>query len=83
MPVLASQSKQSIPKPIAELRARGIEVYVRATATVPSFSMPYTNATHDVDVSGQMQFAGSVELGLTQAAPSTVHEALCHPSLPL
>ena len=53
--------------PIQALVARGVEVYVARTKTVPSFIMPFTNAKHDVDVSGQMHANGHVELGITQA----------------
>ena len=42
-----------------------IDVFVKNTSTVPSFSMAYTDPQKDVDVSGQMEFGGVVELGLT------------------
>ncbi len=53
--------------PVQALVARGVEVHVARTKTVPSFIMPYTNPKHDVDVSGQMAANGQVELGITQA----------------
>ena len=53
--------------PVQALVARGVQVYVARTKTVPTFIMPFTNAKHDVDVSGQMAANGHVELGITQA----------------
>lgn len=43
-----------------------IEVFVKNTATVPSFAFAYTDPKKDVDVSAQMRHGGVVELGLTQ-----------------
>lgn len=54
------------PRPIQQLRKRGIPVYARITETVPAFWMPYTNPDHDVDVSGQVHHNGAVETGNTQ-----------------
>lgn len=42
-----------------------IDVFVKNTSTVPSFQMAYTDPTKDVDVSGQMEHGGVVEVGLT------------------
>ena len=42
-----------------------IDVFVKNTSTVPSFQMAYTDPTKDVDVSGQMEHGGVVEIGLT------------------
>ena len=39
---------------------------MKNTTTVPSFKMAYTDPKKDVDVSGQMEHGGVVELGLTQ-----------------
>ncbi len=43
-----------------------IDVRLRPTNTVPSFLMPFTDPTLDVDVSGQMAGHAAVEMGLTQ-----------------
>lgn len=40
-------------------------MFVKNTSTVPSFQMAYTDPTKDVDVSGQMEHGGVVEIGLT------------------
>ncbi|KAK9842464.1 hypothetical protein WJX81_001323 [Elliptochloris bilobata] len=61
--------------PIQALVARGVEVYVARTKTVPSFIMPFTNPKHDVDVSGQMHSNGQVELGITQIWYTRLKEA--------
>lgn len=42
-----------------------IDVFVKNTSTVPSFQMAYTDPMKDVDVSGQMEHGGVVEMGLT------------------
>jgi hypothetical protein len=42
-----------------------IDVFVKNTSTVPSFQMAYTDPIKDVDVSGQMEHGGVVEIGLT------------------
>ncbi len=42
-----------------------IDVFVKNTSTRPSFQMAYTDPTKDVDVSGQMEHGGVVEIGLT------------------
>ena len=42
-----------------------IDVFVKNTTSVPSFLMAYTDPTKDVDVSGQMEYGGVVEVGLT------------------
>ena len=49
------------------VRASQIDVRLRPTNTVPSFLMPFTDPTLDVDVSGQMAGHAAVEMGLTQA----------------
>lgn len=38
---------------------------MKNTSTVPSFQMAYTDPVKDVDVSGQMEHGGVVEIGLT------------------
>ena len=55
-----------VPKPIEQLRMRGIPVQLRVTETVPAFWMPYANPDFDVDVSRQVHHNGAVELGNTQ-----------------
>ena len=42
-----------------------IDVFVKHTRTVPSYRMAYTDPSKDVDVSGQMEHGGVVEIGLT------------------
>lgn len=64
--VPGGDAAQPLAQPIKLLRNREIEVFVKNTSTVPSFNFAYTDATKDVDVSGQMAFGGVVELGLTQ-----------------
>ena len=52
-----------------------IDVFVKDTTSVPSFKMAYTDPKKDVDVSGQMEFGGVVELGLTQMWYTTLRNA--------
>ncbi|DBA86663.1 TPA: hypothetical protein ACH3X1_005126 [Trebouxia sp. C0004] len=61
--VPSPQSNQTLP--IKLLHSRQIDVFVKNTSTVPSFQMAYTDPTKDVDVSGQMEHGGVVEIGLT------------------
>lgn len=61
-----SLAKEQVAAPVAALMSMGVEVYVKKTRTVPHVLMPYTNPKQDVDVSGQMETNGHIELGLTQ-----------------
>ncbi len=42
------------------------DLRVRLTLTQPQMMFPYTDPQHDVDVSGQMQMEGGVELRQTK-----------------
>ncbi|KAA6428036.1 MAG: hypothetical protein FRX49_02697 [Trebouxia sp. A1-2] len=61
--VPSQQANQTLP--IKLLHSRQIDVFVKNTSTVPSFQMAYTDPMKDVDVSGQMEHGGVVEMGLT------------------
>lgn len=61
--VPSQEADQTLP--IKLLHSRQIDVFVKNTSTVPSFQMAYTDPTRDVDVSGQMEHGGVVEMGLT------------------
>eukprot|EP00884_Botryococcus_braunii_P020612 jgi/Botrbrau1/7234/Bobra.0021s0018.1 len=64
--VPASLRTTPLGKPIEHLRERGVEVYIKDTKSDPTFRMPYTDDSKDIDVSKQMHVWGLVEMGLTQ-----------------
>ena len=68
----AGETEADIPKPIEELMTLGIFVNVAETVTVPSFKMPFTDPSKDIDVSGQMAHDQIVERGLSQVFLATV-----------
>ena len=68
-------------RPCRSLRQSGagntpVQVFVKNTTTQPSFLQPFTHPDKDVDVSGQLNSWGFVELGMTQVSPAIPHGCL-------